>query len=819
MIMNGLPQSWADQFGLALAPLFETEKVAPEGSHAVLLDGGYGSFVMSVTDEKLWRDEKPACWAWSSNLPHHVTVTNDVVAVRRWDSSKSELLSRTSVEAQIDSFYSYLVTDRVRSNKRVVDYVLNLFRRIRSLVAEAGLPDEQSIDAFLAFLTQVIERDWHEANGKERIALLNAEVGTDFLSMLPENGVNSLIEEICDGTSSPPFRLFPSLAVRHAGSEIFQEAHFELLRAPSLDLFSYIGPAEAKSITRGGAHFTPAALARCLVEQTLLQVEGLASRERITILDPACGSGSFLHEVLRALRRLKFDGEIALVGRDISSAAVSMANFVVRHAAADWASNRDIEIDILVADSLVKPLPHADVILMNPPFISWQSLDDLRRDQMRQVLGNRLRGRGDLSMAFVSRAVDALAAGGAFGVLLPSSLLTLKAAEDWRNDLLERTDLRLLASLGDYGLFAHALVQVAAAVMSKPRDPGARHSITTALVTTNSTEATGNALRSLRRSDRRVLSISEDNAWRLFEVPTKTFSSRTTWKLTTPRAETALARFMETGAARISDLFDVRQGVRTGYNRAFILDIYDYETLPTKEQVYFKPAVMNQSIQDGQLQSFYWVFYPYNIEGPRFTTEEEMLEAVPVYAERFLIPKRERLLGRTSLTRANRKDWWGLSERRSTWAFDASPRLVSKYFGGPGGFAVDLTPSFLVVQGYVWFLKNDQPEDEMEEDEILMPVDDLLYAYMSIMNSRRFGGVLELFSPHVAGGQFDMSPRYVGHIPMPNLTDLARDERMGHLIYKLVELGRRPQLSGVSRTDLADRITTELYGEDFFERI
>ena len=818
--MNGLPQSWADQFGLALVPLFETEKLATGDTHAVLLDGGYGSFAMSVTDEQLWRDEKPASWAWSSNLPHHVTVTDNVVAVTRWDSpNNTELLSLTSVEAQIDSFYNYLVTDRVRSNQRVVEYVLNLFRRMRSLVSEAKLPDEQSIDAFLAVLTLVIERDRHEESRIDRSALLNAESGTELIRALPEKGVNSLIEEFCDNTSPPPFRLFPSLAVRHAGSEIFQEAHFELLRAPSLDLFSYIGPAEAKLITRGGAHFTPAALARCLVEQTLLQVEDLAGRDRITILDPACGSGSFLHEVLRALRRLKFDGKIALVGRDISSAAVSMANFVVRHAAADWSSNRNIEIDVLVADSLVEALPNADVILMNPPFMSWQSLDDLRRDQMRQVLGNRLSGRGDLSMAFVSRAIDALVAGGAIGVLLPSSLLTLRAAEDWRDDLLERTDLRLLASLGDYGLFAHALVQVAAAVMSKPRDFDMRHSITKALVTTNSTEATGNALRSLRRTDRRVLGISEDDAWSLFEVPTKTFRSRTTWRLTTPKAEIALARLMEAGAARISDLFDVRQGVRTGDNRAFIIDKFDYESLPKKEQQYFKPAVMNQSIQDGQLQSLYWLFYPYKNEGPSFQTEEEMLEAVPVYAERFLIPKRERLLGRTSLARANRKDWWGLSEKRSTWAFDTSPRLVSKYFGGPGGFAVDLKPSFLVVQGYVWFLKNDRPVDELEVDGILLPVDDLLYAYMSIMNSRRFGGVLELFSPHVAGGQFDMSPRYVGYIPMPNLTDLARDERMAHLIYQLVDLGRRPGLSGVSRTDLADRITTELYGEDFFERI
>ena len=814
MSTNRLPQRWADQFGLALAPLFGTKEVVAEGSHAVLLDGGYGSFAMSETAEELWRDEKTACWAWSSNLPHHVTVTDNVVAVTRWDNSRAEVLSRSSVEAQIESFYSYLATDRVQSSQRVVDYVLNVFRRMRSLVAAADLPDERSIDAFLAFLTEMIERDRHDT---DPIALLKAQGGTELLCELPENGVNSLMEELREPTSLQPFRLFPSLAVRHAGSEIFQEAHFELLRAPGLDLFSYAGPAEAKSVTRGGAHFTPPALARCVVEQTLLQVEGLASRERLTVLDPACGSGSFLHEALRALWRLKFAGQIVLVGRDNSSAAVSMANFVVRHAAADWSPERDVEIDILVADSLAEPLPHADVILMNPPFISWPLLNDLQRDQMRQVLGIRLRGRGDLSMAFVSRAVDFLAAGGALGVLLPSSLLTLQAAEGWRTDLLDRTDLRLLASLGDYGLFAHALVQVAAAVMFKPTDPVARRGTTTALVTTNSAEATGNALRTLRRSDRPILGIGEDDAWRLFEVPTTTLQSRPSWRLTTPRAEAALAKLMDAGAARISDLFDVRQGVHTGNNRAFLLDKSDFETLPKKEKLFFKPAVMNQSIQDGRLQLLYWVFYPYDIDGPRFRTEDELLAAVPTYAERFLIPRRGDLLARRSRTRAEYTDWWGLSERRATWAFDSTPRLVSKYFGGPGGFAVDLVPRFLVVHGYVWFPKSVQPVDETEEDETVLPVGDLLCAYLSIMNSRRFGSVLELFSPHVAGGQFNLSPRYVNHIPIPNLADLAREERLGRLISTLVELGREPHLSELSWTDAVDRITTELYGGDFFD--
>ena len=314
MSTSELPQCWADLFGLALTPLFGAHDVAAEGSHAVLLDGGYGSFAMSETEDKLWRDENTACWAWSSDLPHHLTVTDDVVAVTRWDSPKTELLARSSVEDQAESFYSYLVTDRVRSNQRVVEYMLYLFRRMRSLVADAGLPDEQSTDAFLAFLTEMIERDLYEVTGTDRVAPDKDQPSAELLGELPEDGVHSLIEELLSSTFHP-HRLFPSLAVRHAGSEIFQEAHFELLRAPSLDLFSYAGPAEAKSVTRGGAHFTPAALARCVVEQTLLQVEDLHNRTRLTILDPACGSGSFLHEALRALAREGFAGKVVLVGR------------------------------------------------------------------------------------------------------------------------------------------------------------------------------------------------------------------------------------------------------------------------------------------------------------------------------------------------------------------------------------------------------------------------------------------------------------------------------------------------------------------------
>src|SRR5690606_10674643 len=110
--------------------------------------------------------------------------------------------------------------------------------------------------------------------------------------------------------------------------------------------------------------------------------------------------------------------------------------------------------------------------------------------------------RGDLSMAFVTRALRALAPEGVLGTLMPASLLTLRAAAAWRDDLLDQADLRFIALLGDYGLFAYALVQVAAAVFCKPRPDSKRQDSVRALVSANDPEATGNALRAIRRADR-----------------------------------------------------------------------------------------------------------------------------------------------------------------------------------------------------------------------------------------------------------------------------------------------------------------------------
>ena len=823
MAADDISKSWASRFGLVSSPLFGAPELVPDGSHHVLLDGGLGSFALSVSPQQIWKERVCADWSWSCDLPHHVTITDNEVAVVRWDKANPELFTRDSVERQLSTFYSYLASDRVESNKRVVEFMLNIYRSIRSLVANTSLADERSIDAFLAFLSSAIQR-----TSGPNIPVPGLGIGQikdeneDLLRSLPRNALEALFAEVSDRrTSDLSLTLMPSLAIRHAGSEIFQEAHFELLRAPAPDLFGHVGHAELKPTARGAAHFTPPALARTIVEQTLAQVSDLRSCQRLRILDPACGSGAFLHEALRALQREKFVGHVSLVGRDTSRAAVSMAKFVLENAVADWVPAGGCALQIEVGDSLTARLPVADVVLMNPPFISWTALTSQQRSHMEEVLGRQLPGRGDYSMAFVTRALEALRLGGALGTLLPGSLLTLQAANDWRESILDQADLRFIASLGDYSLFRYAQVQVSSIVLTKRGNDAGGSDTVTALVTGNHPEATGTALRKLRRNKATGFKELSDDGWHLFEDTTRRFRDRPTWRLIVPSTELALNQLAESGrVAPVGDLFAVRQGVRTGMNSVFVLTTAQLKALDESEKRWFRQASINDSIHDGTIRTGHYIFYPYNEDGLAITDEEQLTDELPTYFQHYLQPNRSRLLERASIVRSKRSDWWGLSERR-TWALDPSPRIASKYFGGPGSFAMDFDASYIIVQGFAWMPKWASVSDEEQSEALTFTLGsrEILSAYSAIFNSDTFVSLLRIYSQHVAGGQYDLSWRFVRHVPIPNVSGLMADERTSDVVLALAEIGQRDGVAEPLRRQRAERLVAELYGSDFVHRI
>lgn len=805
---------WADQFGLAIVPLFEQEASPAAGHHSVLLDGATGTFVMSVSDEELWREQGPANWIWSADIPHHVTVTPTKVAVLRWDRpSEARVFTRDSIERNLDRFYGFLIDDRLRSNRSVVDHLLGFFRRLRSLGYTARLPDERATDLFTASLARLIAGP-DESFSPSAYGL--ADDAEDLLKTLDPRGFQAITQEVEQGSGAMSWlRLHPALAVRHAGGQLFQEAHFELLRgATDFDLFGVVGNSEVAATGRGGTHFTPPTLARSLVEQSFaILSEPLDRRRNLTLCDPACGSGAFLHEALRALRRGGFRGRLRLIGYDVSPAAIAMARFVVKASLRDWEPEAGVELDLRTGDSLGElGMPAADVIVMNPPFIGFATQLPIQREQLTAALGAATAGRGDYSMAFVLRALEALNPGGVLGTLFPASLLSLKAAGNWRNHLLDLADLSFLASIGDFGLFSQALVQVAAAVFSKGRIPD-RELI--ALITENDPQATSSALRQLRRRGGVAFAPVVEEAWCLFPVPVSALRGRPTWRLPTPHAERMLRALSQAGLPTVGDLFEISQGIQTGLNSAFLLTTEEWHSLPKPERAYFRQATMGDSIQNGRIVKAYWLFFPHDVSGPIFPGEAAVRKAVPQYFARFLEPNRARLASRASIVRSRRSDWWGLMHARA-WSLQGRPRIITKFFGAEGAFVSDYAAKHLAVMGHVWTLKPVTvgtlagPDDQRSEQ---LTEQDFLAAFVALCNSEAFVKLLDLYAPHVAGGQCDLSSRYITPIPVPDLQLLSLSPETGRAVRELVNLGLDVDVGNAEWRQKANAIVKLLYGD------
>ena len=128
-----------------------------------------------------------------------------------------------------------------------------------------------------------------------------------------------------------------------------------------------------------------------------------------------------------------------------------------------------------------------------------------------------------------------------------------------------------------------------------------------------------------------------------------------------------------------------------------------------------------------------FVFFPYDSSGPTISTEEELAKRVPRYFERWLAPRKPRLVGRRGID-ANR--WWLLTWPRS-WQFRKRPKLTSTYFGYRGSFAYDEAGEFVVLQGYAWLWKRKKFQGSPSFDESSLP-----WAYLAILNSPVFETLL-----------------------------------------------------------------------------
>ena len=279
-----------------------------------------------------------------------------------------------------------------------------------------------------------------------------------------------------------------------------------------------------------------------------------------------------------------------------------------------------------------------------------------------------------------------------------------------------------------------------------------------------------------------------------------------------PQIEKLLEELDETLPTKVGDLFNVRQGIRTGANDIFILSSDARNALEEREHQYFRQAITNTSIRDGALAISEFVFYPYKKGKLIFTSDDELKKAVPRFFEQYLKPNEDRLAARSTVAKRG-KPWWSLAEAR---AFETGgkPRVISKYFGGLGGFAVDLGSDAAVVQGQSWY-----PQSELMKASASTTRDapelisrGFVQSYGALFNTHLFTKLLDAFSAPVAGGQYDLSKRYMDAVNIPDLGHLFADSRKRMVVIELERLGANIRANDPEWLARADQAAADAYG-------
>jgi predicted RNA methylase len=705
-------------------------------------------------------------------MRHHVSVDRSEVTVTRSDGRSSDRFSKESVEGKLDGFLLYLETAPPPELPDAIDHTIRCFQNLR---AEIPGTAEGQLASFLALTALRLENLDTPANQlpdlleKMSVVAPKYQIETEYIDrrVLNPDFARRFYEDLLDGRTGQ-HRLHLDLTIRHASGELFQAAHLAPA-PPSLQVSLFGLPTvRVRPHSLKGVAYTPIGLARSLAEEA---INGLDSDRAaaLVVLDPACGSGTFLIETVAALARRGWTGPLKVVGYDISATAIASAKFALACAVREHAG-MTIEVDLKVVDFLDPEFvpTAADVTIMNPPYMSWADQSKDQRRQLREALGSNYRGRPDLSMAFVDRAVAIAPEGGVIATLLPVGVLAGEYAAKWRSQLANTAPPRLIGSLGDHSLFRFAIVNVAVLVLDK----GATPQSTTMLWSSEVAGAASASMRALRR--RRDLGIADaatslESPWAIYGLTSSELLGRPTWLPAPGLLGPALARFTANSPETVSDFFNIKLGVRAGDRDVFVIPTDDFNGLPKVERAGFKPVAEKEDIDGGRISATRYLF----VAGEEIDREEELLDHYSVYARRFLLP------AKPTLSQRNRIDpsrWWRLAEARNTWRNSTEPRIVSRRWVRNNGYAVDIDGTYAVVQAYAWF-----PQPALRQDitanRRFGTLADILRLYCIMFSSDIFFRIVREFSTNASGGQVDLQQKYLNLVPLPLLPRALSTDR------------------------------------------
>ena len=764
-------QFWAEGSGLLpirLAPVLNKAQY-------ILLDGGLYDFCLDLTTEDVCAADYYSA-AWSSDVKNYIAIRGGNAIVYNWSKHQAEKVKLSLIQDKFQSFLKILNTNSYRTSDDVTPFVLGLFSQLRNLTLERQEPTE-ALNLLFKLLISLSEDNLSQAVcDKWGIENVVEPAGFEALRESLRQGVRQIIPNL-------------DYILRHGSGPLFETAHREAVYFDQqLNLFGEVSSVlgYASQPKYSGVHYTPRYLVRSIVENALSGID--LNKQTLTILDPACGSGAFLQEVLKQLREKDYVGEIVLKGYDISPMAELTANFLLNYEnRSQWDSR--IRLEIHKQDSLDVDWGLNDLILMNPPFISSELIKDAdTKEKVNQVLAPvQMKKRPNMAAAFLFKAIQSLNAGGMLGAVLPSSILNQEQYQPMRDLARQMMNIEIVAQLGNY-VFTDALTDTSF-VLAKNGAEGYRNPLT--IWCSNREQSAFDAMKGWRKMQNEQASERVSDNYNIF-TPSRFPLVRDSWKVLSKDDDIFLQRVsvrLHNGSLKpLKEVCDVRQGIIKGNRDLFVIEQVQYERLPKSEKRLYRPLASSETIAPGYVQGGQYIWYPYSQSGLLIRSEDDLAKYERTYE--WLRPHKDSLLTRKGVT-----NWWELTRPRSE-LFGQSERLLcSKRSGGAHSFAI-IPENYVVEEGNIFLFDK---AVYWEEDK---------FFYLAFFSSSLFQRLLSIFARPLKAG-YDMGKTQIKDIPiidtaMPGIRE-SRDYQA------LVTLGKEYNEGSIAWRDKFDQYVLALY--------
>ncbi|MEK6409844.1 MAG: N-6 DNA methylase [Acidobacteriota bacterium] len=634
----------------------------------------------------------------------------------------------------------------------------------------------------------------------------------------------SLFQDFYRIKKARPYEYDFSVMSKHALSRIY-ERYTNLLRishaeSAQASFFEPL-PEEEPNIAYGSI-YTPQFIARFFARYLREQIPPFAFK-RLHTLEPAVGSGIFLRTLLEIQCDPVQNGvtteqiesifrNVVGLDRDPNACHAALLSLSLLHLV--LTNHLPPDLEILDADAISFLLDHPEmkasreVVIANPPFISWKDLSQSMREQVSSFMGDDASGRIDLYLAFLKIAVEVLKPGGYGLFVLPHNFLLGNHALRMRNQILETSWIRCLVDLSTVRVFENTGSYIVLLIFQKRYNVEPEPQAT--IVKCH--ELVGQALQDTVEGHQ-----VENQFYSIYNTPQSAFAGPD-WIIANP-TEAAINRKLST-LPTLDRFLEIHKGLITGKDKVFIVSKGIVRKLEKKIFIPFLP--------DREMMSYvvpettdWFVFYPF-IDG-RKIEEKELQDKFPK-THKYLAERRKVLEDRPPVRRGQLA-WWQ-PERPRVPEQLIRPKIVSPHLVVMPRFSLDRVGKYAIAQAPLMYPKAVIVENDLlrylstddflknnEETEIteVGSDDSLLRYFLAILNSSLCYRLIAERSHKYGGGYAKLEPRTLGKTPVPDPSSISPST-----MWRLLSLVDRrliaPDSEIIKLESEIDEIVAELYG-------